>query len=176
MPVSKWATCLGKFLVVIRMERKEKARRKQERLLARLSPGSGEHCSVQTGRKPVSWVSILSFLSMVFWVFSPTLISPSKLWSPYGNEKPDTLCSICISLIRKSSPNLLDKLLTWATTTFFYTVFSCKPHRVILGLSSRNAYPTHPYQSPLDSPTSSCFSTKDPWVISFNHFHSLVLS
>jgi hypothetical protein len=35
MPVSEWAIRSGKFLVIIRMERKEKARRKQEELLAR---------------------------------------------------------------------------------------------------------------------------------------------
>lgn len=38
MPVSEWATGLGKFLVIIRMERKEKARRKQEELLTRPPP------------------------------------------------------------------------------------------------------------------------------------------
>lgn len=35
MPVTEWASSLGKFLVIIRMERKEKARRKQEEPLAR---------------------------------------------------------------------------------------------------------------------------------------------
>lgn len=117
---------------------------------------------------------VLSFLR-VFVCFPATLISPLKLWSPYTNEKPDTLIwDICVSIMRKSPPNLSHKLLA-AATTLFHTIFSCKPNHVTLGLHiplPKKHLPTHTYQPPLDAPTPSwIISTQGPWVILLSHFH-----
>lgn len=50
MSVSEWAAGLRVALVIIRLEREERARGEQEELLAMPPPG----CSVQMGRMPAS--------------------------------------------------------------------------------------------------------------------------